>query len=180
MKNRKPECLFVALILLIAFACFFIMNNNRQANNAETTIVKSIPSNDESIRTYEIVEPKEKSIYLININPADQKVEQEVFNTTNLTRAIEKIYYLEYRSDEGYYGVRLYDAKETVQIGTEKQAIEPITTFIPYEEIKDGIIGIVLTTTNEETIEKVKDHPENAEKYLATTDTMQQQKIVIK
>jgi hypothetical protein len=180
MKKRKPECLFAALVLLIAFAFFFIINNNRQSNSAESTIVKPIPSNEKKVITYEIVEPKEKSIYLININLANRELEQEVFNTTNLTRPIEKTYYLEYKSDVGYYSVRLYDAKETVQIGTEKQATDRMTAFIPYEKINDGVVGIVLTTTDEEILNKVKQDPENAEKYISTEDTIQKQKIVIK
>ena len=165
MKKRKPKFLFAALVLLIAFAYFFIINNNRHSNSAESTIVKPIPSNEEKVITYEIVEPKEKSIYLITINSANRELEQEVFNTTNLTRPIEKTYYLEYKSDVGYYSVRLYDAKETVQIGTEKQATDCMTVFIPYEKINDGVVGIVLITTDEETLNKVKQDPENAEKF---------------
>lgn len=41
-------------------------------------------------------------------------------------------------------------------------------------------MGIVLITTDEETLNKVKQDPENAEKYISTEDTIQKQKIVIK
>ncbi len=180
MKKRKPECLLAALVLLSAFAFFFIINNNRHSNSTETTIVKPIPSNEEKVVTYEIVEPKEKSIYLINSNLTNRELEQEAFNTNNLTRPIEKMYYLEYKSDVGYYSVRLYDVKETVQIGTEKQATDRMTAFIAYEKINDGVVGIVLTTTDEEILNKVKQDPENAKKYISTEDTIEKQKIVIK
>jgi hypothetical protein len=98
----------------------------------------------------------------------------------------EQIYHLTFTTSADYKSLSIHLAKadtgEPYTETTRNIEDDPFSyvTFIPYEKVKpDNVVGVVISTKNPETLEKVQKNPEKARNYIKKYDRIYQQVVVI-
>ncbi len=172
---------FIIVVALICGGIFFYLSSTPK----ESTDVTRLPSEQATVFTYEIKRPKEQDIYLNNRSFGSER-ETPSLDTVPFVSYTEQIYHLTFTTSEDHksLAIRLVkaDTGEPYTETTQNIEDDPFSyiAFIPFETVKpDNVVGIVVSTKNPETLEKMQKNPEKARNYLKKYDRISQQVIVI-
>ncbi|WP_207942190.1 hypothetical protein DOK78_000742 [Enterococcus sp. DIV2402] len=172
---------FIIIVALICGGIFLYLSSTPK----ESIDVTRLPSEQVTVFTYEIKRPKDQDIYL-NDRYFGSESETPRLDTVSFVGYKEQIYHLTFTTSEDYKSLSIRLAKadtgEPYTETTHNIEDDPFSyvAFLPFEKVKpDNVIGVVVSTKNPETLEKMQKNPEKARNYIKKYDRIYQQVVVI-
>ncbi|KAF1304134.1 hypothetical protein [Candidatus Enterococcus willemsii] len=163
--KKKFIWLSVGLIFLLALAIggyYYLKQPSfiTQIQNTDTTIA------------YEITAPEEQNVYVTQTSLIHEHTMNE-FEPVDSPLPLEITYTLTFTNQPNGYNIEWTNNKLAQAASRNLQAdIGNYVKFIPYKKIRDNKLGIILNTSDKETLKKVEEQPEKAHKFISNMDTL--------
>ncbi|MCD5001992.1 hypothetical protein IV487_05815 [Enterococcus saccharolyticus] len=163
--KKKFIWLSVGLIFLLALAIggyYYLKQPSfiTQIQNTDTTIA------------YEITAPEEQNVYVTQTNVIHEHT-MNLFEPVESPIPLEITYTLTFTNQPNGYNIEWTNNKLAQSASTDLQAdASTYVKFIPYNKIRNNKLGIILNTSDKETLKKVEEQPEKARKFISNMDTL--------